>query len=100
MALNKRMADSVREKIKTTQLIEHLQAFALDEECQGRKLDLSALQVKAALALINKNLPDLRSVDFTGHVQQTIEHRADSAVDSQISKLLGEDADSQATTAH
>lgn len=57
MAARKRtyQTDKTREKIKATQLVNRLQAFAQGEE----GIDMSAAQVKAAQILLSKVLPDL-----------------------------------------
>lgn len=47
--------DKTREKIKATQLVNRLQAFAQGDE----GVDMSAAQVKAAQILLSKVLPDL-----------------------------------------
>jgi hypothetical protein len=48
--------DDVREKIRTSQLVNRLENHALG------KLELSATQIKAIEVLIRKTLPDLSSV--------------------------------------
>lgn len=63
-----------REKIKTTQLINRLQKFALGEKEYGsdKPIQMSAAQVKAAQALINKTLPDLSSSEITNYQENTL----------------------------
>lgn len=57
MAQRKRtyQTDKTREKIKATQLVHRLQAFAQGED----GIDMSTAQVKAAQILLSKVLPDL-----------------------------------------
>ena len=51
-----------RLKIKTSQLINRLQGFALGE----REVEMSPHQVRAAIALLKKTVPDLQSMEFAG----------------------------------
>ena len=56
-----------REKIRTTKLLQRLQSYALGEDepgTPGKKIEMSASQVKAAQVLINKRLPDLTAADI------------------------------------
>lgn len=57
--LRKTHQDDVREKIKTTQLINRLQNHALGD------LDLSQSQIRAIEVLLRKSIPDLSSVDMS-----------------------------------
>lgn len=59
MAVRKRLyhPDEVRQKIKTSQLVNRLTSHVLDN------LELSATQVTAAIALIRKTMPDLSNVE-------------------------------------
>jgi hypothetical protein len=61
MAVRKRLyhPDEVRQKIKTSQLVNRLNSFV------NGKIELSPHQVTAALGLIKKTMPDLSSVDAT-----------------------------------
>lgn len=61
MAVRKRLyhPDEVREKIKTSQIVNRLQQFV-----KG-KISMEPHQVTAALGLIKKTMPDLSSVDST-----------------------------------
>lgn len=67
MAARKRLyhPDEVREKIKTTLLINRLM-----QHVKGKRL-MEKSQVTAALGLLKKTLPDLSSIDAT--------HKGDSA---------------------
>jgi hypothetical protein len=53
--------DKTREKIKTSQLVNRLNAFVLGEADPTTKepVDMSSVQVTAALGLLKKTLPDL-----------------------------------------
>ena len=48
-----------RDKIRTSQLINRLEKFVLNEDA----VELSNAQVSAALGLIKKTLPDLAQID-------------------------------------
>ncbi len=62
----------IRAKIKTSQLINRLQAFALGEPApnaadgEETALDLDAGRLKAIEILLRKSLPDLSAVQHTG----------------------------------
>ena len=51
-----------RLKIKTSQLVNRLQAFALGEP----GVEMSRSQVAAAIALLKKTLPDLQAIEVSG----------------------------------
>jgi hypothetical protein len=57
-----------RLKIKTSQLINRLQSFALGDE----KIMMSSDQVRAALGLLKKTLPDLQSITLGGESEQPL----------------------------
>ena len=61
MAIRKRLyhPEEVREKIRTSQLVNRLYAFI------NGKIELTPHQVTAALGLIRKTMPDLQSIDTT-----------------------------------
>lgn len=57
--------DKTREKIRTTQLKNRLEAYALGEDdAQGNPIRLESAQVKAIQVLLAKTLPDLTSADI------------------------------------
>lgn len=70
--LNRAHQQDIRAKIKTTQLVNRLQAFALGEkapnatEDDGRLLELDAARLKAIEILLRKSLPDLSAVTHQG----------------------------------
>lgn len=57
-----------REKIRTTQLINRLQQFALDELEPGNQtaVELTKNKIAAIKILLDKALPNLQSVEATG----------------------------------
>jgi hypothetical protein len=62
MAIRKRLfhPEEVRQKIKTSQLVNRLYAFVKGE------VELSPHQVTAALGLIRKTMPDLSAIAHSG----------------------------------
>ena len=52
-----------RSKIQTSQLVNRLNSFALDE---GNSIRMSSDQVRAALGLLKKTIPDLAVTSHTG----------------------------------
>lgn len=58
-------ADNVRQRIKTSMLINRLQDHALGI------IELSATQIKSIEILIRKVLPDLAAVDLSGNVDHS-----------------------------
>jgi hypothetical protein len=63
--LNPHQTERAKEAIQTTQLCKRLNAFALSElDAQtGKPVEMSPAQVKAAVALLKKTLPDLQSIE-------------------------------------
>jgi len=63
--LNPQQEQRARDAIQTTQLCKRLCAFALSEpDVQtGKPVEMSAAQVKAAVALLKKTMPDLQSIE-------------------------------------
>jgi hypothetical protein len=57
--LKPRHQDEIRDKIKTSQLINRLENHALEE------LDLKPSQIKAIEILLNKTLPNLQSTELS-----------------------------------
>ena len=65
--LNPKQDERTRSAIRTTQLVKRLQAFALSEKDDAdQKVEMTADQVRAALGLIKKTLPDLSSTILNG----------------------------------
>ncbi len=67
-----------REKIKTSQLINRLNAFALREPDPqtGEVVEMSPAQVKAAIALLKKTVPDLQVIE--GNLDMTVRKHEDA----------------------
>lgn len=57
--------ERTREKIRTSQLLNRLHAYALSEDDPqtGKPVDLAAGQVRAIEVLLKKSMPDLQSVE-------------------------------------
>ncbi len=68
--LNPRQDERARSAIQTTQLCKRLNAFAMGETdpCSpnGKKLEMSDGQIRAALGLLRKTIPDLAVTTHTG----------------------------------
>ena len=66
--LNPRVDERTRDKIKTIQLLNRLQAFALSEpdHTSGKPVVLDKTQVQAISVLLRKTLPDLSNVEMSG----------------------------------
>ena len=65
-------SEKTREKIRTTQLKNRLEAYALGEidPNTGSPVKMEAGQVKAALGLMAKTMPDLTAADITTHQEE------------------------------
>lgn len=61
--LNPKQDERTRNVIQTTQLVKRLNNFALDEE---KRVVMSSDQVRAALGLLRKTIPDLAVTAHTG----------------------------------
>lgn len=63
--LNPEQTQRAKDAIQTTQLCKRLNGFALSElDVQtGKPVEMSPAQVKAAVALLKKTLPDLQSIE-------------------------------------
>lgn len=68
--LNGAHQSDVRLKIKTSQLINRLQDFALGgkDPKTGNPMEIDAGRLKAIEILLRKSLPDLASIDMTATV--------------------------------
>jgi len=69
--LNPKNDEKARDAIRTTQLIKRLQGFALNEldDQSNRPVEMSPAQVKAAVALLKKTIPDLQSVEMSADLR-------------------------------
>jgi len=65
--------EATRMKIKTSQLVNRLNKFALGESDgkTGNPVEMSTQQVKAADILLRKMLPDLKSTELSGSLGLT-----------------------------
>lgn len=66
-----------REKIKTVHLIRRLNSFALSEDDENGPVKMTESQVRAAIALLKKTVPDLQSIELNGNVAVTHEQALD-----------------------
>ena len=66
--LNPRQDDRARSAIQTTQLCNRLNNFALEQPdpTTGRQFVMTDTQVRAALGLLKKTIPDLAVTSHTG----------------------------------
>jgi len=67
--INKRHQDAVRERIETSQLINVLQAHALNGDGEFPPTRMKAIEI-----LLRKSLPDLSSVEMTGADGGPVDH--------------------------
>lgn len=72
--LNKAHQEDVRLKIKTSQLVNRLQGYALGEidDNTKEKIELDAGRIKAIEVLLRKTLPDLSNVSITGDAENPV----------------------------
>lgn len=63
--LNPQQSERAKEAIQTTQLCKRLNGFALSlpDDQTGKPIEMTPAQVKAAVALLKKTLPDLQSIE-------------------------------------
>lgn len=85
--LNKAHQDDVRLKIKTSQLVNRLQDFALDgmDPKTGDPIEIDGPRLKAIEILLRKSLPDLSSVTLSGDDQNPIRHTIERRIVSRNS---------------
>lgn len=67
--MRKTHQDDVRTKIKVTELINRVQAYALGELSDE---DVSSTRLNAIKMLLAKTIPDLSSVEITGDAENPI----------------------------
>lgn len=67
--LNTRNQESVREKIRATQLVNRLQNHVFGT------VKLESTQVTAALGLLKKCVPDLTSTELVGNKNKPLQHK-------------------------
>ena len=61
--LNRKHQESIREKIRGSQLVNRLEDHIFGE------LDLTPTQVNAALGLLRKVVPDLKATEHSGEIE-------------------------------
>jgi hypothetical protein len=66
--LNRAHQKDIREKIKTSQLVNRLQDFVLDgvDPKTGNPIEIDSARLKAIEILLRKSLPDLSAVTHEG----------------------------------
>ena len=66
--LNPKQDERCRSAIRTTELVQRLNGFALEEidKRSGRPIEMSDTQVRAALGLLRKTMADLAVTQHTG----------------------------------
>jgi len=66
--LNPQQDERCRSAIKTTELLQRLNSFALDhpDVRSGKPVQMSGDQIRAALGLLRKTMPDLAVTTHTG----------------------------------
>ena len=84
-----RHSEKTRDKIKTTQITNRLQAFVLGEKDPqtGEPIEMKPAQVNAAKTLLDKTLPSLSMSDVLTHNDE----KSPEELFSQLSDLLGSD---------
>jgi hypothetical protein len=83
--------DKVRARIQLTKLVTRVQQFAFGQkDDHGREIVMSSDQLRAALALIGKGLPDLKHVEHSGTIAH--EHFAVQATTAWLGETLADAA--------
>ena len=72
--LNPKHDARTRDKIKTSQLINRLEAFVFgkNDATSKKPVEMSSHQVNAALGLLRKTLPDLQATELSGEVKHAV----------------------------
>lgn len=85
-----RQTSKSRAKIQASRLIDRLQAFATGDtdKANGDKVEMSNAQVRAALGLLAKVIPDLKESDVHHH---QAEPTTPTAMITQLKALLGDE---------
>lgn len=79
--------EKIRDSIKTRQIVERFENHVLKSEDDKDYVKLTATQIKAGEALLNRTMPVLSSAEITEHTEELTPESAYSA----LVKLLGED---------
>lgn len=74
--LNGAHQEDIRLKIKTSQLVNRLQDFALDgvDPKTAEPIEIDSARLKAIEILLRKSLPDLSAVTHKGDADEPIRH--------------------------
>lgn len=74
--LNPKQDDRARDAIATTQLVKRLNGFALEENDPqtSKPIKMSTDQVRAALGLLKKTIPDLAVTTLVGDPNKPVAH--------------------------
>lgn len=71
--LNLTHDDETRKKIQTSQLVNRLNDHIFGQN--GKRIDISATQLKAIEILLRKSLPDLTAIELSGDPENPIQHK-------------------------
>jgi len=85
--------DDVREKIRSSMLVNRLVSYALNEDDpQGNEVKLETGQVRAIEILLKKTLPDLQSTEINANVSATVtlEGKTEDELQARIDELTKE----------
>ncbi len=72
--LNPKHDQRTRDKIRTSQLVNRLEAFVFGQKDGKTKkvVEMTTQQVNAALGLLRKTLPDLQATELSGEVKHAV----------------------------
>lgn len=73
--------EKVRQRIRTTVLAKRLQKHVLGQ------IELSATQIRAAEILLNKTLPNLAAIEYTGNQGKDVEYLTREAIAEELGAL-------------
>lgn len=85
-----RQTVNARAKIQASRLVDRLQAFAMNQpdKATGQQVEMTNAQVRAALGLLAKVLPDLKESDVHHH---NVEVSDPTAMVKRLEAMLGEE---------
>lgn len=86
--------EHVRQLIQVNRLVARLQQFALGRKFNGYEVKMTSEQVRAALGLLNKRLPDLQAVQLSSDPDNPfkVEHELGGRASSLLAKVKGQGA--------
>src|SRR5512135_3208662 len=81
--------DIVRKRMQTTRIVKRLTQFALGEnDDANQKVEMSQAQVRAALGLLAKTLPDLSSMEYRDvSKHRPVEEWTDAEIYAELSRI-------------